>query len=93
MYVPFHISVPLIQIVECDFSLSNLFNALPRNSPLRLQVYNALIRLAVTQDDVEVLQISDSAVDRWLSEWDISDDEKSEFLLSISDAYEQGGNL
>ncbi|KDQ08890.1 hypothetical protein BOTBODRAFT_59098 [Botryobasidium botryosum FD-172 SS1] len=67
--------------------LSNLFNALPRSSPLRVEVYTALLNLANENQELEVLQISQEDVDRWLSEWEISQDEKSAFLKKIADAY------
>ena len=73
-------------------SLSNLFNALPRQSPLRLQVFNVLLPLAASNNDLEVLKITRSSVDRWLSEWDISQEEKTAFLKNIADAFNQAGN-
>ncbi|KAF8897764.1 hypothetical protein BD779DRAFT_1608279 [Infundibulicybe gibba] len=67
--------------------LSNLFNALPRSSPSRLTVYKTLLDIATTNDEVEVLQISRAEIEKWLSEWDISSEEKSAFFKSIADAY------
>lgn len=67
--------------------LSNLFNALPNRSTLRLQVYNALLNLATANEEVEILQLKVSEVERWIDEWDISAVEQSEFIKSISDAY------
>ncbi|KAG8968542.1 hypothetical protein FRC03_006942 [Tulasnella sp. 419] len=67
--------------------LSNLFNLLPHRSPLRLQAYSALIDLAVSQEDIEVLQINQKDIQRWLLEWDISQEERSAFLKRICDAF------
>lgn len=68
-------------------SVSNLFNTIPRNSPLRLTVYQTLIQIATSKDDLDVLELTKSNVEKWLSEWEISPEEKSAFLKSIVDAY------
>jgi translation initiation factor 3 subunit M len=68
-------------------SVSNLFNTIPRNSPLRLTVYQTLIQIATSKDDLDVLELTKSDVEKWLSEWEISPEEKSAFLKSIVDAY------
>ncbi|KAE9409790.1 PCI-domain-containing protein [Gymnopus androsaceus JB14] len=67
--------------------LSNLFNAIPRTSPLRLSVYNTILEIAVAEDGIDALHLSRSDVEKWLGEWDISSEEKSAFLKSIVDAY------
>ncbi|RDB19879.1 Eukaryotic translation initiation factor 3 subunit M [Hypsizygus marmoreus] len=69
--------------------LSNLFNAIPRTSPLRLAVYNTLLEIASSTDDLETLQLTRGDVEKWLSEWDISPAEKSAFLKTIVDAFEK----
>ncbi|TFK66562.1 hypothetical protein BDN72DRAFT_844179 [Pluteus cervinus] len=71
--------------------LSNLFNALPRNSPSRLAVYNTLLDLATSNDELSVLQISQDDVRTWLSEWAISQEQKTAFLKRIIDAYNTFG--
>ncbi|EPQ59896.1 hypothetical protein GLOTRDRAFT_23467, partial [Gloeophyllum trabeum ATCC 11539] len=71
--------------------LSNLFNALPRRSPLRLPVYRTLLDIASTNDELEVLQISRADVEKWMQEWDVTPEEKSQFLKSISDAFSKSG--
>jgi translation initiation factor 3 subunit M len=65
-----------------------LFNAIPRTSSLRLTVYNTLLDLATAKDELDVLQLSRTDVEKWLSEWDISSDEKSAFLKRIVEAYQ-----
>ena len=74
-------------------SFSNLFNAIPRTSPLRLLVYQSLLATATAHDDIEVLQLTKESVEKWLSEWDISADEKAAFLKSIVDAYAKADQL
>ncbi|KAF9481875.1 PCI domain-containing protein [Pholiota conissans] len=67
--------------------VSNLFNTIPRNSPLRLTVYQTLIQIATSKDELDVLELTKSDVERWLSEWEISPEEKSAFLKLVVDAY------
>ncbi|KAF8914261.1 hypothetical protein CPB84DRAFT_1721203 [Gymnopilus junonius] len=67
--------------------ISNLFNTIPRNSPLRLLVYQTILDLATSQDELHILEITKPNVERWLSEWEITDEEKASFLKSIVDAY------
>ncbi|KZT05631.1 PCI-domain-containing protein [Laetiporus sulphureus 93-53] len=71
--------------------LSNFFNALPRRSNLRLLVYKTLLELASTHDELELLGLSRGDVEKWASEWDISVEEKSEFLQSVASAYTKSG--
>ncbi|KAG8883449.1 hypothetical protein FRB97_006577 [Tulasnella sp. 331] len=73
--------------------LANLFNGLPRTSPLRLQVYNALLTVASSQDDVEVLSIRKSEVEQWLQEWEVPQHEKSVLLKRISEAFAKSNQL
>ncbi|KAH9927090.1 PCI-domain-containing protein [Epithele typhae] len=65
--------------------LTNLFNAIPRRSSLRLLVYTALLEQASANDELDILGLSQSEVDKWLSEWEISSEEKSAFLKLIVD--------
>lgn len=69
--------------------LSNLFNAIPQTSSLRLAIYNTLLDLATANGELEVLQLSRADVEKWLSEWEITPDEKSAFLKRIVDAYQK----
>ena len=69
--------------------LSNLFNAIPRRSGLRLPVYQTLLALASANDDLDVLGLSQSEVEKWLSEWEITPEEKSGFVKLIVDAYKK----
>ncbi|KAG7097359.1 hypothetical protein E1B28_004710 [Marasmius oreades] len=67
--------------------LSNLFNALPRTSPLRLSVYQTLLDIATSNDELDFLQLSRADVEYWLEECEVAQEEKSGFLKSIADAY------
>ncbi|KAG5648768.1 hypothetical protein DXG03_000116 [Asterophora parasitica] len=68
--------------------LSNLFNAVERTSSLRPLVYTALVRLAGSNGDLDALQISRANVKKWLSEWNIAQNDKAAFLKTVSGAYE-----
>jgi translation initiation factor 3 subunit M len=68
-------------------SISNLFNAIPWNSPLRLTVYQTLLQIATSKDELDVLELTKSDVEKWLSEWEVSEEDKASFLKSIVDAY------
>ncbi|KAI0758225.1 PCI-domain-containing protein [Fomes fomentarius] len=69
--------------------LSNLFNAIPRRSALRLSVHKTLLELASTNDELDLLGITQSEVDKWLTEWDISPEEKSAYLKLLVDVYQK----
>ncbi|KAJ6561531.1 PCI domain-containing protein [Mycena vulgaris] len=73
--------------------LSNLFNAIPRKSPLRFSVYTTLLELASANGELDALQLARLDVEKWLREWDISAEEKSAFLKTIAVAYEKSGQL
>ena len=73
--------------------LTNLFNLLPRTSSLRLDVYNALLAIAAAQGELSVLQLSRTDVEKWISEWDVTPEKKSQFLKAIVDAFVQADNL
>ena len=38
------------------------------------------------------MQPNKENIDRWLSEWDVSSERKSQLLKKISDAYQQAGD-
>ncbi|KAI9000684.1 PCI-domain-containing protein [Trametes punicea] len=71
--------------------LSNLFNSIPRRSPLRLSVYETLLEYASAHDELELLGISQTEVDKWLSEWEVSPEEKSGFLKLLVHAFAKAG--
>ena len=73
--------------------MTNLFNLLPRTSSLRLDVYNALLAIAAAQGELSVLQLSRTDVEKWISEWDVTPEKKSQFLKAIVDAFVQADNL
>jgi len=93
-----HIAVLLPVIVSSSEAahlkyriLSNLFNVIPRRSSLRLPVYKNLLGLAASNDDLDRLGLTRAEVEKWLQEWEISAEEKSELLKAIADAYARCG--
>ncbi|KAG8711081.1 hypothetical protein FRC08_016338 [Ceratobasidium sp. 394] len=73
--------------------LSNLFNGLPRKSSLRRDVYLALLKLASEQGDLGVLQVERADVKRWLSEWEILEEECAAFLNAVAEAFRKAGDI
>jgi len=72
--------------------LSNLYNSLPRTSPLRLATYESLLALAKANNELSVLQLTPTSVQKTLKEWTAaSAEEKTAFLKSIVEAYEASG--
>ncbi|GJE84538.1 PCI-domain-containing protein [Phanerochaete sordida] len=67
--------------------LSNLFNSLPRRSGLRLPVNEALIRAAAAHDELEQLALSLPEIEQWLSEWEVSQEDKSAYLKTLVDTF------
>ena len=51
----------------------------------------ALVELASTNDELEYLALSTGEVDKWLSEWEVSSEEKSAFLKLLVDAFAKAG--
>ena len=56
-------------------------------------MYNTLLRVTSSNDDLEVLGLIRADVEKWLGEWKISSEEKCVFLKSIVDAYAAAGEL
>ncbi|KZT71501.1 PCI-domain-containing protein [Daedalea quercina L-15889] len=93
-----HLAVLLQTIATADHPtlvkyriLSNLFNALPRRSSHRLLVYKTLLRLASENEELELLSLSRSDVEKWTQEWDVPSEEKSSFLQLIAESFTKCG--
>ncbi|KAF9236231.1 hypothetical protein BU15DRAFT_77205 [Melanogaster broomeanus] len=71
--------------------LSNLFNSTPPSSALRLPIYTTILQVAAANSELELLALSKSDIERWLKEWEVSDEEKSQFLKTIIDTLTQTG--
>ncbi|THH12263.1 hypothetical protein EW145_g113 [Phellinidium pouzarii] len=67
--------------------LANLFNAIPRISPARLVVCEALIKLTAENNELDILQLFPADVERWLKEWGVSAETKSEFYKNVAEIF------
>ncbi|KAG0044602.1 hypothetical protein BGZ83_010176 [Gryganskiella cystojenkinii] len=72
--------------------LSNIFNTLPANSPLRLDVFSAIVDLAVAGDDMDLVLPQLQYVPNWISEWGVSTEAERALLLTLSDRLKESGN-
>jgi translation initiation factor 3 subunit M len=54
-------------------------------------VYSVILELASTNDQLDILQLQYPTVEKWLTEWQISPEEKSIFLKSLTDAFTSAG--
>ncbi|KAF9138409.1 hypothetical protein BGX30_009193 [Mortierella sp. GBA39] len=72
--------------------LSNIFNTLPANSPLRLSVFTAIVDLAVASDDMDLVLPQLQYVPNWISEWGVDVQAERALLLTLSDRLKESGN-
>lgn len=54
-------------------------------------MYTVILELATKNDQLDILQLQRATVEKWLSEWKISQDEKAQFLKSLADAFAKAG--
>jgi len=47
------------------------------------------LEIASSNEGLDVFDLRKSDVEKWLSEWEISPEEKGSFLLSITNAYKK----
>jgi len=71
--------------------LSNVFNTLPANSPLRLSVFTSIVDLAVASDDMDLILPQLQYVPNWVSEWGVGADAERILLLKLSDRLKETG--
>jgi len=73
-------------------SLSNVFNTLPANSPLRLSVFTSIVDLAVASDEMDLVLPQLQYVPNWVSEWGVGTDAERTLLLKLSDRLKETGS-
>ncbi|KAF9430182.1 hypothetical protein BGZ76_000940 [Entomortierella beljakovae] len=71
--------------------LSNVFNILPANSPLRLSVFSAIVDLAVASDDMDLVLPQLQYVPAWISEWNVEINAERTLLLTLADRLKETG--
>ncbi|KAK1921181.1 hypothetical protein DB88DRAFT_499930 [Papiliotrema laurentii] len=69
--------------------LNNTYNYLPSSSPLRPVALLSLITLLGLSSDLKSLSLTPSNLSAAISQWDISNEEKSSFLSSAAAIYAQ----
>ncbi|KAF9356145.1 hypothetical protein BGX26_005656 [Mortierella sp. AD094] len=72
--------------------LSNIFNTVPANSPIRLEVFTAIVDLAVASDDIDLVLPQLQYVPSWLSEWGVGVEAERTLFLTLSDRLKETGN-
>ncbi|KAG0097273.1 hypothetical protein BGZ93_003087 [Podila epicladia] len=72
-------------------NLSNVFNTLPANSPLRLTVFTSIVDLAVATDDMDLVLPQLQYVPNWVSEWGVGADAERTLLLTLSHRLKETG--
>lgn len=60
------------------FSLLNLYNALPGNSPLRYQAFVGLVEATRQADELESLYNQLEYIDAWAAQWGIDQNTQRE---------------
>lgn len=71
--------------------LSNLYNALPNDSPNRFIVFNFLLQFANANDDLDIISDALTALPTWLAEWNVSPAQKADLLAKVSQNFETAG--
>ncbi|EIW76303.1 PCI domain-containing protein [Coniophora puteana RWD-64-598 SS2] len=71
--------------------MSNTFNHSPHSFAIRPLIYTELLKTATANGELNALRLTKDDVDRWLVDWDISDEEKSAFVKQLVDAYQTSG--
>lgn len=69
--------------------LTNLFNILPEKSPLRYNVFSAILSFAQSTDNVYLLSSQFDKLPSWLAQWGVSDASKLELYTKVSDALKE----
>ncbi|KAG0197479.1 hypothetical protein BGX28_009050 [Mortierella sp. GBA30] len=72
--------------------LSNVFNTLPANSPLRLSAFSSIVDLAVASDDMDLILPQLQYVPGWINEWAVGVEAERALLLTLSDRLKESGN-
>lgn len=54
-------------------------------------MYKTLLQLASDQEELEVLGLDRAEVEKWVHEWDVSSEDKSNFLQLVAAAYTKCG--
>jgi len=72
--------------------MCQLFNLLDTSSPLRITVFLQMLRFALAAQSTDTLLGEFGKIDKWLAEWKISDEQKAELYLLMSQCHSQAGS-
>ncbi|KAF9988423.1 hypothetical protein BGZ65_004735 [Modicella reniformis] len=72
--------------------LSNIFNILPANSPIRLSVFTSIVDMAVVSDDMDLVLPQLQYVPSWINEWNVGLEAERTLLLSLADRLKESEN-
>ncbi|KAI9100413.1 hypothetical protein DFS34DRAFT_614520 [Phlyctochytrium arcticum] len=70
--------------------LSNLYNNLETNSPVRYDIFVAILKVAAQGGELDVVTPHLSSLDSWIAEWGISLNQRRAFYLLLSQKLEEG---
>ncbi|RHZ89166.1 hypothetical protein Glove_18g105 [Diversispora epigaea] len=73
--------------------LQNLYNTLENTSPLRYNVFIAILNIAAKNDEIETVLPQLSRLDDWVKEWSITTDQVRELYLTVSDKLKETGEV
>ncbi|CAG8478162.1 10794_t:CDS:2 [Diversispora eburnea] len=73
--------------------LQNLYNTLEITSPLRYNVFIAILNIATKNDEIETVLPQLSRLDDWVKEWSITTDQVRELYLTVSDKLKETGEV
>jgi len=74
-------------------SLNNIYNYLPSSSALRPTTLLTLLSLLAITGELSTLNLTPAIITSALSQWQISESEKINFLVSAADIYQSAGQL
>ncbi|CAG8802157.1 35305_t:CDS:2 [Gigaspora margarita] len=73
--------------------LQNLYNTLEYSSPLRYDVFVAILDIATKNDEIETILPQLPRLDTWVKEWSISTEQVRELYLTVSNKLKEAGEI
>jgi len=71
--------------------LQNFYNTLESTSPLRYDVFLAILTIAANNDEIDTILPQLPRLDVWVKEWAITTQQERELYLIISDNLKEAG--
>ncbi|CAG8719918.1 15539_t:CDS:2, partial [Acaulospora morrowiae] len=73
--------------------LQNLYNTLEYTSPLRYDVFIAILNIATKNDEIDTVLPQLSRLETWVKEWSITKEQVRELYLTVSDKLKEVGEV